>query len=146
MCLRCPAYLWSLVTIQQPLARSPTASQSLRCYGKDGGGSCGCGCRDDGGNCNCGVECPCQELGRLGPSPRNKRDLPMGCTPQVLLTKAFTLPAYMPASLFRIVAEDELPGPRTCSNQEYFSYHRYSYYDLKTVVGMLKRKASTDCK
>ncbi|EDW35832.1 GL17003 [Drosophila persimilis] len=141
MCPRLPHSLRSLL-----VARSQTGGHSLRCFGTAGAG-CGCGCQGTGGaKCKCGPNCPWKLLGRLGPSPRNTRDFPPGCTPGVLLTKAFTLPAYMPASLFRILAEDELPGPEACRNQEYFAYHRFSYYDLKMIISLLKQKANTDCK
>ncbi|XP_043644882.1 uncharacterized protein LOC122614377 [Drosophila teissieri] len=87
-------------------------------------------------------------LKRLGTSPRNVRDHPEGCTPQTLNTTAFTSPDFIPPSTYRIVDEKEQLGPKagkekTYKNPEYYSYYRYSYYDLKTIVDTIKKKQST---
>ncbi|EDV56134.1 uncharacterized protein LOC6549601 [Drosophila erecta] len=87
-------------------------------------------------------------LKRLGTSPRNVRDHPEGCTPQTLNTTAFSSPDFIPPSTYRIVDEKEQLGPKagkkqTYKNPEYYSYYRYSYYDLKTIVDTIKKKQST---
>ncbi|KAH8365211.1 hypothetical protein KR084_006005, partial [Drosophila pseudotakahashii] len=87
-------------------------------------------------------------LKRLGTSPRNVRDHPEGCTPQQLYTKAFASPDFIPPSTYRIVEEAEQLGPKAgkkeiYKNPEYYSYYRYSYYDLKTIVDTIKRKQSS---
>jgi len=87
-------------------------------------------------------------LKRLGTSPRNVRDHPQGCTPQHLNTTAFASPDFIPPSTYRIVEEEEKLGPnagkkKTYKNPEYYSYYRYSYYDLKTIVDTIKKKQSS---
>ncbi|KAI8037558.1 uncharacterized protein LOC128255499 [Drosophila gunungcola] len=87
-------------------------------------------------------------LNRLGTSPRNIRDHPEGCTPQSLKTTAFISPDFIPPSTYRIVEEEEQLGPKAAKNEtyknpEYFSYYRYSYYDLKTIVDTIKKKQAS---
>ncbi|XP_017051056.1 uncharacterized protein LOC108094795 [Drosophila ficusphila] len=87
-------------------------------------------------------------LKRLGTSPRNVRDHPEGFTPETLNTTAFTSPDFIPPSTYRIVSDEEELGPKaskkeTYKNPEYYSYYRYSYYDLKTIVDTIKKKQSS---
>ncbi|XP_017003229.2 uncharacterized protein [Drosophila takahashii] len=87
-------------------------------------------------------------LKRLGTSPRNVRDHPEGCTPQNLNTMAFVSPDFIPPSTYRIVEEAEQLGPKAgkkeiYKNPEYYSYYRYSYYDLTTIVDTIKKKQSS---
>lgn len=87
-------------------------------------------------------------LKRLGASPRNVRDHPEGCTPQTLNTTAFTTPDFIHPSTYRIVDKNEQLGPKagkkqTYKNPEYYSYYRYSYYELKTIVDTIKKKKSS---
>uniref|UniRef100_A0A6P4FRG9 Uncharacterized protein LOC108053841 n=1 Tax=Drosophila rhopaloa TaxID=1041015 RepID=A0A6P4FRG9_DRORH len=87
-------------------------------------------------------------LKRLGTSPRNIRDHPEGCTPKSLNTTAFISPGFIPPSTYRIVENEEQLGPKagkkeTYKNPEYYSYYRYSYYDLKTIVDTIKKKQSS---
>ncbi|XP_017068771.1 uncharacterized protein LOC108106312 [Drosophila eugracilis] len=88
------------------------------------------------------------DLKRLGTSPRNIRDHPVGCTPQTLNTTAFITPDFIPPYTYRIVDEKEQIGPtagkeETYKNPEYYSYYRYSYYDLKTIVDTIKKKQAS---
>ncbi|XP_016957189.1 uncharacterized protein LOC108029450 [Drosophila biarmipes] len=87
-------------------------------------------------------------LMRLGTSPRNVRDHPEGCTPQTLNTTAFASPDFIPPSTYRIVENEEKLGLKagkkeTYKNPEYYSYYRYSYYDLKTIVDTIKKQQSS---
>ncbi|KAH8401538.1 hypothetical protein KR009_006315, partial [Drosophila setifemur] len=84
-------------------------------------------------------------LKRLGTSPRNNRDHPIGCVPQTLNTTAFESPDFIPASTYRILDPDEQIGPNAhkdeCyKNPEYYSYYRYSYFDLKTIVDTIRKQ------
>lgn len=114
-----------------------------------------CGCTKDGGSCECGPDCQCPHcqaknaFKRLGTSPRNNRDHPIGCIPHFLITKAFKTPKFIPPSTYRIVQPDEQIGPKAgrkevYKNPEYYSYYRFSYYDLKTIVSTIKDKMSAN--
>ncbi|EDW60721.2 uncharacterized protein [Drosophila virilis] len=85
---------------------------------------------------------------RLGAQPRNVRDPPEGYAPTRLKTKKFKIPPFVKPKIFRCIEKKEKLGPNAgkCEcykNPEYYSYHRFSYYELMMAANAVK--ACTNC-
>ncbi|KAM8713305.1 hypothetical protein ACLKA7_013596 [Drosophila subpalustris] len=79
----------------------------------------------------------------IGPKPLSTRDPPPCYEPTRLETIAFKIPPFIKPKIFRPLKRKEVLGPNAgkCEcykNPEYFSYHRYSIYDLKTATNAVK--------
>lgn len=113
----------------------------LRHYAK-----CKCDCEKTG-ICKCSADCECRlrrkKVSRLGPKKICCRDPPPSYAPKCLETKAFEIPEFISPKAFRPMKPDEQLGPRAGKSKEYknpefFSYHNFSYYDLKMAAGKAK--------
>ncbi|XP_060654841.1 uncharacterized protein LOC132790359 [Drosophila nasuta] len=83
--------------------------------------------------------CPCP----IGGKPNHSHDPPACYEPERLETNAFKIPPFIKPKIFRPIDKKEILGPNAgkCEcykNPEYFSYHRYSVFDLKIATNAVK--------
>ncbi|XP_034477347.1 uncharacterized protein LOC117783890 [Drosophila innubila] len=88
-------------------------------------------------------ESKCKKPCPIGPKPRNSRDPPNCYEPERLETTAFKVPPFIKPKIFRPIQRKEILGPNASKcecykNPEYYSYHRYSIYDLKAATNAVK--------